>query len=161
MKDDPARLPPGCLSLQLLPHYNHKKRPTTADNFMTSLELTEHSEHRNEPRYRHLLPVRIGSLEMTTANVSLHGLQIVCPVMRFKRIEKDVRSGQLGAQVILPRGAPFDATLSVRYCSRYGDEVLIGARMAVTDTGAQAQWAAYIGDVTRGFRLTPERAAGP
>lgn len=128
---------------------------------MTTLELTEHSEHRSEPRYRHLLPVRIGNLEMTTANVSLHGMQVVCPVMRFKRIKEDVRSGQLGAQVTLPRGAPIDVTLSVRYCSRYGDEVLIGARMALTDPGAQAQWAAYIGALSSGLRLTPERAAGP
>lgn len=144
----------------LLPHYNHAKRPTAADNFMTTLELTEHSEHRREPRYRHLLPVRIGSLEMTTANVSLHGMQLVCPVMRFNRIKADARSGQLGAQVILPRGAQFDVTLSVRYCSRYGDEVLIGARLALTDPSAQAQWAAYIDDLSRGLRLTPERAAG-
>ncbi len=127
---------------------------------MTPIEPTEHAEHRSEPRYRHLLPVQIGSLEMTTANVSLHGMQIVCPVMRFNRIKADARSGQLSAQVILPRGAPFDAALSVRYCSSYGDEVLIGVRLAVTDPNAQTQWAAYIDDLSRGLRLTPGRAAG-
>ncbi|MBI3044646.1 MAG: PilZ domain-containing protein [Betaproteobacteria bacterium] len=126
---------------------------------MTPLELTEHADHRGERRYRHLLPVRIGSLELVTANVSLHGMQIVCPIMRFNRIKADARSGQLSAQVDLPRGAPFDATLSVRYCSQYGDEVLIGVRLALADPNAQAQWAAYIDGLSSGVRLTPERAA--
>ena len=126
---------------------------------MTPIDLTEHTEYRSEHRYRHLLPVRIGSLELVTANVSLHGMQIVCPIMRFNGIKADVRSGQLGAQVTLPRGAPFDATLSVRYCSQYGDEVLIGVRLALTDPNAQAQWAAYIDSLSSGVRLTPERAA--
>ena len=103
-------------------------------------------EHRAEPRYRHLLHIRVGSLELTTANVSLHGMQLVCPVMPFRRIEPDVSGGQLAAQVTLPRGAPFDAALSVRYCSPHRDEVLIGVRMNLTDPGAQAQWAAYIDD---------------
>jgi hypothetical protein len=116
------------------------------------------AEHRSEPRYRHLLPVRIGDLELATANVSLHGMQVVCPVMRFKRIEADVRSGQLGAQVTLPRGEPFGAALSVRYCSPYRDEMLIGVRLAVTDPGAQALWAAYIHDLSGGVRLASEAA---
>lgn len=101
-------------------------------------------EHRVEPRYRHLLHIQIGSLEVTTANVSLHGMQIVCPVMPFRRIQPEVKSGQFGALVALPKAAPFDATLSVRYCSPHRDEVLIGVRFELTDPGLQAQWAAYI-----------------
>jgi len=60
-------------------------------------------EHRVEPRYRHLLHIQIGSLEVTTANVSLHGMQIVCPVMPFRRIQPEVKSGQFGALVALPK----------------------------------------------------------
>ena len=116
---------------------------------------SERIELRSETRYRHLLPVRVGNLELTTANVSLHGMQVVCPIMPFNRIKASVERGQLGAQVTLPQGTPFDATLSVRYWSQYGDEMLIGVAMAVTDPGAEAQWAAYIGELSRGVRLTP------
>ena len=108
------------------------------------------SEHRTEPRYRYLLEVWIGSLELTTANVSLHGMQIVCPVMRFMRIKEDVRGGQLGAQVSLPRGEPVGAALSVRYCSQSTDEVLIGVRMELTDPAAQARWAEWIDKLSAG-----------
>ena len=114
---------------------------------MTPLEP---HEHRREPRYRRLLSVRIGSPELTTANVSLHGMQIVWPLMRFKSIEADVRRGQLSAQVTLPRGAPIDATLSVRYFSQYGDEMLVGVRSTLTDPDAEAQWTAYIGGLAGG-----------
>lgn len=117
-------------------------------------------EHRSEPRYRRLLLVRISNLELMTANVSLHGMQIVCPIMRFVGIEADVRRGQLSAQITLPRGAPIGATLSVRYCSEYGDEVLVGAKLTLTDPNAQAQWAAYIDDLSGGIQITPERAVG-
>ena len=119
---------------------------------MTHLEP---NEHRSEPRYRRLLQVRIGNLELRTANVSLHGMQIVCPIMRFKSIEADVQRGQLGAQITLPRGEAIGATLSVRYFSQYGDEILIGIRLILTDPNAQAQWAAYIGDMSGGPESRP------
>ena len=114
---------------------------------MTPLEPIE---HRREPRYRRLLPIRIGNLELMTANVSLHGMQIVCPIMRFMGIETDVRRGQLSAQVTLPRGAPLGATLSVCYFSQHGDEVLVGVKLALDDPNAQAQWVAYIDELPDG-----------
>jgi len=98
-------------------------------------------------------------LELVTANVSLHGMQIVCPIMRFGHIKADVRRGQLGAQVTLPQGTPIGATLSVRYCSQYGDDVLIGASVTLADPNTQAQWAAYIGGLAGALRITPEKAA--
>lgn len=107
-------------------------------------------EHRSEPRFRRHLVVRIGSLELSTANVSLHGMQVVCPILRFKSIEVDVRRGQLSAQVTLPRGELIGATLSVRYCSQYGDDVLVGVRSTVTDPDALAQWTAYIEGLSGG-----------
>ncbi len=112
---------------------------------MTPLEPLE---HRSKPRYRRLLPVRIGSLELVTANVSLEGMQVVCPLMRFKGIEADVRRGELGAQITLPRGEPFGATLQVRYFSQYKAEILVGVELTLSDPNAQAQWAAYIDDLS-------------
>ena len=114
---------------------------------MTPLEPVE---HRREPRYRRLLPVQIGNLELMTANVSLRGMQIVCPIMSFIGIEADVRRGQFSAQVTLPRGAPLGAALSVRYCSQHGDEVLVGVQLALNDLNAQAQWADYIDELSDG-----------
>jgi hypothetical protein len=115
----------------------------------------ESAEQRNEPRYQRLLPVRIGHLELTTANVSLHGLQVVCPIMRFERIKADVRRGELAAEVSLPGGAPIAATLSVRYCSQCGDEILIGAQLTLAAPDMQARWAAYIGDLPGSLRDGP------
>ena len=123
---------------------------------MTPLESTE---QRNEPRSPRLLPVRIGRLELTTANVSLHGMQIVCPIMRFERIKADVRGGELAAEVSLPNGAPVAATLSVRYCSQCGDEILIGAQLTVAAPDMQARWAAYIGDLSGSLRDGPKPRA--
>lgn len=125
---------------------------------MTPLERIE---QRSEPRYRHFLTVRIGSLETTTANVSLHGMQLVCPHMRFKHIKAGVESGQLGGQIVLPQGAPVEATLSVRYWSQHGDEFLVGVRLAVADPGAQVRWAAHIDELSRGVRLTAARPKNP
>ena len=109
----------------------------------------QHDEHRSEPRYRHLLPVRSGSVELVTSNVSSHGMQLVCPLMRFKSIEADVRRGELGAQIILPRGEPLAATLQVRYYSQYKSDMLVGVRLTMTDPDAQATWAAYIDGLSR------------
>lgn len=115
---------------------------------MMSLELIE---HRSTPRYRRLLLVRVGSLELMTANVSLHGMQLVCPIMRFKAIKADVRRGQLSGQISLPGGEAFGAKLAVRYCSQCGDECLIGVNLTLTDPKAQAQWAAYIDELSVGY----------
>jgi len=114
-----------------------------------------HVEHRSESRYRHLLQVRVGNLELTTANVSLHGMQLVCPQLRFKGIRADVEGGQLAAQVAVPKSAPLDATLAVRYWSQSGDEFLIGVRIALTDPGAQGLWTAHIDKLSKGVRLAP------
>jgi hypothetical protein len=126
------------------------------DTLMTPVESTE---QRNEPRYQRLLPVRIGRLELTTANVSLHGLQIVCPIMRFERIKADVRRGELAAEVSLPGGATIAAPLSVRYCSQCGDEILIGAQLTLAAPDMQALWAAYIGDLSSSLRDGPKPRA--
>ena len=123
------------------------------DTVMTPLESTE---QRNEPRYQRLLPVRVGPLELTTANVSLLGLQVVCPIMRFERIKADVRRGELAADVSLPGGATVAAMLSVRYCSQCGDELLIGAQLTFAVPDMQARWAAYIGELSGSLRAGPK-----
>ena len=110
-------------------------------------------EHRSEARHRHLLPVHVGSVELATANVSLHGMQLVCPVRPFSRIKADVERGQFAAKVALPQGEPFEAALSVRYVSPHKDEMLIGVRMAIADATAEARWLAYIGELSKGIRL--------
>jgi len=116
---------------------------------MTPLES---NEQRNEQRYRRLLPVRVGYLELTTANVSQRGLQVVCPIMRFERIKAAVRRGELAAEVSLPTGAPIAATLTVRYCSQSGDEILIGTQLTVADAETQARWDAYIEELSGKLR---------
>ena len=123
---------------------NPLREPPTANHFMTTLEPLE---HRSKPRYRRLLPVRVGNLELVTSNVSLSGMQLVCPLMRFKGIEADVRSGQLSAQITLPSGTPVEATLPVRYFSQYKAEMLVGVELTVSDPDMQAKWAAYIDDL--------------
>lgn len=114
-------------------------------------------EHRVEVRYRHLLPVHVGALELATANVSLHGMQLVCPVRPFSRIKADVERGQFAATLALPQGEPIEAALSVRYVSPYRDEMLIGVRMAIADAAAEARWFAYIGELSKGIRLTRDK----
>jgi len=99
-------------------------------------------EHRLETRFRHLLPVHVGSVEMSTANVSLHGMQLVCPVRPFSRIKADVNRGELNAMVAV--GEPFRAALSVCYVSPHRDEMLIGVRIGVPDEFAEARWVAFI-----------------
>jgi len=108
------------------------------------------AEQRGDPRYQRLLPVRVRHLDLTTANVSLHGLQVVCPIMRFESIKADARRGELVGLVSLPDGSSIDAALSVRYCSQYGDDVLIGVKLTIAYTDAQARWAAYIDSLSRG-----------
>jgi hypothetical protein len=114
----------------------------------TAMSPLESTEHRSEARYRRLLRVRVGSLELTTANVSLHGLQLGCPIMRFERIKANVLRGELAAEVGLPSGAPVAATLAVRYCSQAGDEILVGTHLTVAAPDMQARWAAYVDELS-------------
>jgi hypothetical protein len=143
------RAPPAALFERagFAAHYNHATVGTRAQ---AAMNPSTRVEHRSEPRYRDLLRVRIGTVGVTTANVSLHGMQLVCPLMRFDAVKADVQGGELRAQVALPQGDPVNATLSVRYWSQHGDEVLIGVRMTVADAEAQARWAAYIGKLSGG-----------
>lgn len=111
-------------------------------------------EHRSEARYRYLLSVHVGGLELVTANVSLHGMQLVCPVRPYSRIKPDIERGQFPGRIALLQGEPFEAALAVRYVSPHRDEMLIGVRMTVADAAAQARWSAYIGELAKGIRLT-------
>ena len=115
-------------------------------------------EHRSETRFRHLVPVHVGSLELATANVSLHGMQLVCPLRPFNRIKSDVERGQFAAKIAPAQGEPFEAALEVRYVSPHRDEMLIGVKMTVADAAAQARWAAYIAELSKGIRLSPGKA---
>ena len=115
-------------------------------------------EHRSETRFRHLVPVHVGSLELATANVSLHGMQLVCPLRPFNRIKPDVERGQFAAKVAPAQGEPFEVTLEVRYVSPHRDEMLIGVKMTVADPAAQAQWVAYIAELSKGIRLSPGKS---
>src|SRR5689334_16247256 len=115
-------------------------------------------EHRSEVRYRHLVPVHVGSLELATANVSLHGMQLVCPLRPFNRIKPAVERGQIAARIELAQGEPFEVALEVRYVSPHRDEMLIGVKMTVADAAAQARWSAYIAELSKGTRLSPGKA---
>jgi hypothetical protein len=118
------------------------------------MKPTGNIEHRIETRFRHLVPVHVGNLELTTANVSLHGMQLVCPLRPFNRIKPEVERGQFIVKVALAQGEPIEAALAVRYVSPHRDEMLIGVRMTVTDVAAQARWASYIGELSKGIRLS-------
>jgi len=106
------------------------------------------------------MSVRVGTLEVTTANVSLHGMQLVCPVSPYNRIKADIQRGLLIARIELRQAEPFDAELAIRYVSPHRDEMLIGVRMAVTDDAAREQWSAYIAALYKEPRLAPDKTSG-
>lgn len=113
-------------------------------------------EKRREKRYEEHVPVRILSrritvkvagLELMSADVSLHGLQLVCPETRFMRVKKQINDGLLIAEIQVPGGASVSATCAVAYISTYGDEVLIGLRIETIDSTGGSVWAAYIDEL--------------
>jgi len=90
------------------------------------------------------LAVKIAGLELLSSNVSLTGMQLVCPEMRYMSIKKQVNSGRLEAEIELPDSGNLNAICSVAYASEYGDEVLIGINIESFENSHATEWECFI-----------------
>jgi hypothetical protein len=104
-------------------------------------------EKRREPRRPTQVGARLNDLELSTSNVSVHGVQLACPQMRFIAIEEGVRAGTLRAILLVPDGPPVSAELRVAYFCPAKDEMLIGAELRIAERSARERWEAFVGDL--------------
>lgn len=90
------------------------------------------------------LSVRVAGLELLTANLSLTGMQLVCPKMQIAGIQSQLDEGMLLAEVELPDKRSIAMRCRVAYASPYGDEVLIGTHIEAFEGAGEDQWRAYL-----------------
>jgi hypothetical protein len=65
---------------------------------------------------------------MVTTNVSLAGLQLVCPALVLGLLSRALETGEIDVTLTLPGDVAVQARCEVVYVSHYGYEYLIGAR---------------------------------
>jgi hypothetical protein len=100
-------------------------------------------EKRQYPRYRVRLDARVRGFEMSTANLSVSGMQLVCPVMIYELIKNKLKADAEEVSLSLPDGQLVTAEFETLYIAEYGDEMLIGSRFTRLD-GDVGALSAYI-----------------
>ena len=100
-------------------------------------------DKRRHPRYRVCLDARAQGFEMSTANLSMSGMQLVCPVMIYELSTNELKAGAVEDSLSLPDGKLVNAGFEVVYITEWGDEMLIGSRFTRLDEDA-AELSAYL-----------------
>ncbi len=85
-------------------------------------------EKRRHPRYRVRLDARVRGFEMSTANLSVSGMQLVCPAMIYELIKNEFKTDTVEISLSLPDDQQVNAEFEVVYIAEWDDEILIGSR---------------------------------
>lgn len=102
-------------------------------------------EKRRHLRVARRVKVEIDGLELYTTNVSLGGLQLECPALRFHALQRAAAAGPIPLCVRLPaRPVPILGQGAVRYTSPAGDDYLIGLEFVSFAADSEVRWGAYI-----------------
>jgi len=81
--------------------------------------------------YRRLvveLPAEVAGVAMLTANLSMEGVQVVCPQMRYDLNGEALAARPLPVTLHLGAGESTCVECGVKYVSGYDDDVLLGLR---------------------------------
>ncbi len=90
-------------------------------------------EKRQHPRYRVCLDARVLGFEMSTANLSVTGMQLVCPAMIYEFIKNKLKTETLEACLSLPGEQFVNTGFEVIYITEWAEEFLIGSRFTSID----------------------------
>ena len=100
-------------------------------------------EQRRHPRYRVCLEARVQGFEMSTANLSVSGMQLVCPLMIYELIKKELKANAVEVDLALPGDQRVNTGFKALYIAECEDEMLIGSRFTRLNGGAST-FSAYI-----------------
>ena len=81
--------------------------------------------------YRRLvveLPAEVAGVEMVTANLSMEGVQVACPQLRYELNAEALSIRPLPVTLRLGDGESASVACGVKYTSAYDDDVLLGLR---------------------------------
>ncbi|MBI4694739.1 MAG: PilZ domain-containing protein [Gammaproteobacteria bacterium] len=103
------------------------------------------SEKRRHPRVARQLTVDIDGLEVFTTNISLGGMQVECPALRFHAFQRLANAGPIPLCVRLPaRPVPILSQGAVRYADPAGDGYLVGLEFVAFSADSEVRWGNYI-----------------
>ena len=100
-------------------------------------------EKRRHPRYRVCLDAMVQGFELSTANLSVAGMQLVCPVMFYELIKSELKADVVEVSLSLPDGKLVNAGFEVVYIAEWNDEMLIGSNFTRLE-GDAAALSAYL-----------------
>jgi hypothetical protein len=100
---------------------------------------------RIQPRYPRQVDVNIEGLEICTTNVSVGGVQLACPEMRYIGLQDSQKDDLLPIKLRIPGTQDWVRVQGkIRYADPCDDEYLIGVQFVSADANDRAQWARYI-----------------
>lgn len=111
------------------------------------MEQDARTDRRRFPRYAYRLKVKVAGMEAHTTNLSLGGMQVVCPMLQAELIQGQLDSGRLNLTVPTPDGAQVVVDTEVRYLSEYGQDLLIGLLIRGFPAAGSESYAALVGTV--------------
>ncbi len=95
-------------------------------------------ENRRHPRYRVRLEARVLGFEMSTANLSVSGMQLICPLMIYELIKNEFKADTVEVSLSLQDDQLLKAGFEAVYIAEWGDEMLIDSRFTRLDGDAGA-----------------------
>lgn len=108
------------------------------------VETPAAQNRRVTPRFTKLLDVRVLDFDLETSNVSLGGMQVVCPKRWVGLLRRQWDPRRTPVEIMLQQGIRISAVCSVAYCCECEDDFLIGMRLEEMDDAARTHWQSYV-----------------
>ena len=99
-------------------------------------------EQRHHPRIPASLRVEFGGFEFSTTNISVTGLQVVCPSMIFDLLSDELEATEL--VVVLPDQQRVRGRCRLIYASEWNEEYLLGLEFASFEENGRELLKSYI-----------------
>ncbi|MEM7467219.1 MAG: PilZ domain-containing protein [Pseudomonadota bacterium] len=102
-------------------------------------------DNRSESRFGYCLNVVSDGIELTTANISMRGAQLCCPLMRYKGFQSNCRADHVRLGLKVPQtNKPVMVVAAVRYANGCDDEMLIGVEFLEFEHKDRETWEQFI-----------------
>ncbi len=103
------------------------------------------AEQRRHPRHARRLAVDLAGAQLHTTNVSLGGMQVEIPAMRYAGLRAVVGDEIPEWRIVLPgQPVPLIVRGHIRYADQIGDDTLVGVAFSAWHAYGEERWRDYI-----------------
>jgi hypothetical protein len=113
-----------------------------------SAHSARNEERRQHPRYARRLSAMVDGLLVFTSQVSLAGMQLLCPEMQLPSLRRALEKRSFRLDIDLPDNNQVSCQVEIAYQSMDGDELLIGVNITGFAKGHRKRWENYLAGLT-------------